>query len=866
MTCRSLLWFALSLAVLAINLQDASAQLDNAIVSKRTSINSTLVSFSNNIVSKVNDYVNKFTSLRNDMAFHLKSSSETLTQFLTSQDISRNAIGALNVSQQASATLQTNVTASIAVVANFSTIAPCINTKTQISINATFNEFSQAQAQFLTIVLNSNSPFLSTCRSRYSNTAQDLVNQAGDRVQDCLNDENNELSRVSWIINNFMTLIRQNYQSLGNHVRLCSSLGSASSRDEVRAEISACFKGILIYVGPIYDATIAQQFTLVNTMMQLEVVASNNRVKTCINQVTKTYTAMAKEIVPSLNQLFKYLNIWIGLQTQKPIPTAGRRAEYRRAIATTVYATVALPWKGHTVPKGGDGKAIGWMRLVVVWPDSNGSPDLGLDISIEFVTSNNPNIASAASMVTYTTSDLQGAIGGYQLPKLSGSTNLIASGEALISLVSNITVNVNDVLRNISTVANNRLTAPSCMFSNMNTTIDRAFVSLDEASTLIQTIQTSTSSQNTGTLTSWLMMIQTAMADISTYLDQLYTGVVKVLTSGQPLTQATITANIQQSIMVNLAGAISVVTTAEKGLTTTVRTIRSSFEQSGNILNTYSNDLYNALISVNNTQKDYYNQVVSRVNSYQGKITWEFGWGVTDIRNTLSRVNNFVFDQDTTQSAKQLNVSIGVTNNAIDSNALIINTSLQSQLTLLFTGVEAFIQSNVKLLLPVFDSSLFKLAATMSSGGVFASNCNSKYGGAITNLENNMRDGLQKCFNEYANTGYTDSFISEYNMVIREQTRSIANRINFCLNLGSSTSMKVIKMGIAACLTETIALSEALMKDVSIQSKLIVAMINLESLATVQRVESCAAILNHGLVAKAEKLDQLLATCQTTNQ
>lgn len=58
---------------------------------------------------------------------------------------------------------------------------------------------------------------------------------------------------------------------------------------------------ISIYVGPIYEATIAQQFTLINTMMQLEVVASNNRVKTCINQVAKTYTAMAEGIVPSLN-------------------------------------------------------------------------------------------------------------------------------------------------------------------------------------------------------------------------------------------------------------------------------------------------------------------------------------------------------------------------------------------------------------------------------------------------------------------------------------------------------------------------------------------------------------------------------------
>ncbi|XP_035915669.1 uncharacterized protein LOC118513673 [Anopheles stephensi] len=496
---------------------------------------------------------------------------------------------------------------------------------------------------------------------------------------------------------------------------------------------------------------------------------------------------------------------------------------------------------------------------------SNASPDLGLDISIDYVTQNNPNVLSSANMVGSATSDLQGAIGGYQIARLNGSTSLIVSGEALVSLVGNITLNVNDVLRNISIVASNRQTAPSCMFGSMNATIDRAFVALDQAGALITRIQTSTSSQNSGALTSWMMMIQTAMTDISTYLDTLYKEVSAVMAAG-PLSASTVSANIKPATLFNLAGAISVVTTAEKGLTTTVRSIRSAFEQAANILNSYSNDLTNALTSVNNTQRDYYNQVVSRISSYQGKVSWEAGWGVNDIVNTLSRVNPFMQDSTTRTTALQLNTSITTTTTAIRTNANIWSTSLQTQMTLLFTGAEAFVQSNVKALVPVFDSSLFKLAATMSSGGTFSSNCNSRYGGAITNLENNMRDGLQRCYNDYANTGYTDSFISEYNMVIREQTRSIANRINFCLNLGSTSSNSVIKAGISKCLSETVIMNEALMKDVSIQTKLVVAMVNLESLAMVQRVESCGAILNHGLVAKAASLDTLLASCQTTNQ
>ncbi|XP_050072274.1 uncharacterized protein LOC126560355 [Anopheles maculipalpis] len=495
----------------------------------------------------------------------------------------------------------------------------------------------------------------------------------------------------------------------------------------------------------------------------------------------------------------------------------------------------------------------------------NGSPDLGLDIAIDYVTQNNPNVLSSANMVGTATSDLQGAIGGYQIAKLNGSTSLVVSGEALVSLVGNITLNVNDVLRNISIVASNRQTAPSCMFGSMNATIDRAFVALDQASSLITRIQTSTSSQNGGALTSWMMMIQTAMTDISTYLDTLYKEVSAVMAAGT-LSASTVSANIKPATLFNLAGAISVVTTAEKGLTTTVRTIRSGFEQASNILNSYSTDMTNALTSVNNTQRDYYNQVVSRITSYQGKVSWEAGWGVTDIVNTLPRVNPFMQDSTTRTTALQLNTSITTTTTAIQTYANVWSTSLQTQMTLLFTGAEAFVQSNIKALVPVFDATLFKLAATMSNGGTYSTNCFFKYGGAIQNLENNMRDTLQKCYNDFANTGYTDSFISEYNMVIREQTRSIANRINFCLNLGSTSSTKVIKAGISKCLSETVTMNDSLMKDVSIQTKLVVSMVNLESLAMVQRVESCAAIMNHGLMAKAASLDTLLATCQTTNQ
>ncbi|XP_053673754.1 uncharacterized protein LOC128724014 [Anopheles nili] len=492
------------------------------------------------------------------------------------------------------------------------------------------------------------------------------------------------------------------------------------------------------------------------------------------------------------------------------------------------------------------------------------SPDLGLDIAIDYVTQNDPNVLNAANMVGSVSSDLQGAIGGYQVAKLNGSTSLIVSGEALIGLVGNITVTVNNVLRNISVVASQRQTAPSCMFSNMNVTIDRAFVAIELAVVLAGRIQTSTSAQQSGALMSWIGMIQTALVDISTYLDALYKQVVAVMATGT-VSASSVSANIKSATLFNLAGSISVMTTAEKGLLTTVRSIRSSFEQAGNILNSYSNDLANAVVSVNNTQRDYYNQVVSRVSSYQSKVTSETSFGISDISNTQTRLNQFIQDTVTRSTAQSLQTSMSVTTTAIQTNANVFTSNIQSQMTQIYIGAEAIVQANIQSLVAVFDASNAVLAATMSVGGTYASNCNSKYGGAVSNLENNMRDGLQRCFNDYANTGYTDSFISEFNQVIREQTRSIANRINFCLNLGSTTSSSIIRAGIAKCFSEMVTMSEVMMKDVAVQTKVVVASINMESLAMVQRVENCAAILNCGLVAKAKSLDSLVTACQTSN-
>uniref|UniRef100_A0A182QGQ7 Protein TsetseEP domain-containing protein n=1 Tax=Anopheles farauti TaxID=69004 RepID=A0A182QGQ7_9DIPT len=297
---RSLIWFAV-LAVLAVNFQNVAGQLDNTIINRRNSINSTLTSFSNNLVNKVNDYANKFISLRNDMSGQLTSAAQTITSFLSDTQLGDAALLASDVLATANTALQSSVSASLTISASFSAVGPCLNTKTQASVSSTFSALSSANTMYFNIITSSSSSFVSTCRGRFSNLANDLVNQAADRVQDCLNDENNELSRVSSILNNFMTLMRQNYQGLTQHIRYCTSLGSKDSRAEVKAEILGCLKGVSTYVGPLYKATIEQQFTLVNTMLQLEIVASNNRVKTCINQVTNTYAAMAEAIIPALN-------------------------------------------------------------------------------------------------------------------------------------------------------------------------------------------------------------------------------------------------------------------------------------------------------------------------------------------------------------------------------------------------------------------------------------------------------------------------------------------------------------------------------------------------------------------------------------
>ncbi|XP_035777105.1 uncharacterized protein LOC118458567 isoform X1 [Anopheles albimanus] len=313
-------------AILAIALPDATAQIDNTIISRRSGISSTLSSFNNNIRNKINEYNSKITSLKNDMTSTLSSARSTITPFIVDSEIGANALAASDVLSAAIEVLGTVETAFIAGTTTvFTSVNTCLTGKTLVSINATFVSLASSNSAMSLKLSSSSSSFASTCRSRYSNIPNDLVNQAADRVQECLNNENNQQSRINSILNNYLTMVRQNYQGLSNHVRYCSSLGSVNSRIEVKKQISACFKGVrrksydvellqflpvqqLIflpqintYVGPIYKATLAQQITFVSLMLQLEAVNSNNRVKECINQVTETYNAMSAAFAPTID-------------------------------------------------------------------------------------------------------------------------------------------------------------------------------------------------------------------------------------------------------------------------------------------------------------------------------------------------------------------------------------------------------------------------------------------------------------------------------------------------------------------------------------------------------------------------------------
>ncbi|ETN63167.1 hypothetical protein AND_005131 [Anopheles darlingi] len=289
-------------AVLAIILPDASAQIENTIISRRSGISSTLSSFNNNIKNKINEYNSKITSLKNDMTSSLSSAWQTVTPFLVDADIGANAELASDVLDAASKVLVT-VESTFIASANtvFSSVNSCLSNKTQASINTTFVSLASSNSQMSVKLSTSSSSYASTCRGKYGNIPNDLVNQVADRVQECLNNENNQQSRINSILNNYLTMIRQNYQGLTNHVRYCSSLGSVNSRTEVKKQIAACFKGISIYVGPIYKATLDQQFIFASVMLQLEAVASNNRVKECINQVTETYNAMSAAFGPVID-------------------------------------------------------------------------------------------------------------------------------------------------------------------------------------------------------------------------------------------------------------------------------------------------------------------------------------------------------------------------------------------------------------------------------------------------------------------------------------------------------------------------------------------------------------------------------------
>ncbi|XP_052864134.1 uncharacterized protein LOC128270758 [Anopheles cruzii] len=290
------------LALVAANLQYATAQIDSTVISQRSSITSTITSFTNNVQSKVSDYTNKLTSMSNDVTSQLSSASQTLTTFLSDSVIGASALAMSDVVASFSATLSASVSATVTTLtAGFTSVGSCVANKTQLSVNVVFSELVTASANVTSALTSSSSSNANNCRGKYSGNANDFVGQSASKFQDCLNGESTEQSRVSTILNDYNSIIRQNYQAFNNQVRYCSGLGSVSSRAEVKSQIKACFLAVTNVAAPIFKATMAQQITYVTTMLQLEIVASNNRVRSCISQVSATYKAMADAILAVVN-------------------------------------------------------------------------------------------------------------------------------------------------------------------------------------------------------------------------------------------------------------------------------------------------------------------------------------------------------------------------------------------------------------------------------------------------------------------------------------------------------------------------------------------------------------------------------------
>ncbi|KAL1396299.1 hypothetical protein pipiens_010615 [Culex pipiens pipiens] len=479
--------------------------------------------------------------------------------------------------------------------------------------------------------------------------------------------------------------------------------------------------------------------------------------------------------------------------------------------------------------------AIYWtlvLGLCLTVADPN--PDFGIPTWIRFVSYSSPNIASSAGGGATGKYNIDVALGSFTPSAYNGTTNLTDAGTALLQFTKNVTGTVNGLLAQIATYAADWYTPPSCIFSNLNSSLDAAFDFLNQSSALISRINATAGNTTANTLTAIITVMGSTLQTIQTNLDKISTGVFNIKASGS-LSASYISSQIPTSAAVELSLAL-------QQLATTSNAFGSMLTGS----------------SFSDTLKTVTKQINNRISTGLTTIN-------TALTGTLSAIGALLIDPIISENATQAAMSIISFVDDVASKSKDAQQNVTDILNSLFTGAENVTQNATAQISQTIENAVLNFSTSVVASSANAATCNTLYGPALFEMDAKTTTIIQACMTRETAPAYQlITILGDYMSMLEAQFTAYAARVAQCTSYGSASSPKSTKAAMNACFGNFVNTKNQTIADQTAQVLAVNLIMEFETVSQIHRIENC---VNGGLnetIVQAQALTNSITTCLTT--
>ncbi|KAL9707081.1 hypothetical protein quinque_010599 [Culex quinquefasciatus] len=492
------------------------------------------------------------------------------------------------------------------------------------------------------------------------------------------------------------------------------------------------------------------------------------------------------------------------------------------------------------------------------------SPDFGIPTWISFVSYSSPNIASSAGGGATGKYNIDVALGSFTPSAYNGTTNLTDAGTALLQFTKNVTGTVNGLLAQIATYAADWYTPPSCIFSNLNSSLDAAFDFLNQSSALISRINATAGNTTANTLNAIITVMGSTLQTIQTNLDKISTGVFNIKASGS-LSASYISSQIPTSAAVELSLALQQLATTSNAFGSMLTGVRAGFQRSGAALKQFYTEIAATKTAINATQSSFSDTLKTVTKQMNTRISTGLTTINTALTGTLSAIGALLIDPIISENATQAVMSIISFVDDVASKSKDAQQNVTDILNSLFSGAENVTQNATAQISQTIENAVLNFSTSVVASSANAATCNSLYGPALFEMDAKTSTIIQACMTrETAPANQLVTILGDYMSMLEAQFTAYAERVAQCTSYGSASSSKSTKAAMNACFGNFVNTKNQTIADQTAQVLAVNMIMEFETVSQIHRIENC---VNGGLnetIVQAQALTDSITTCLTT--